>query len=805
MLALPILSYADPCEEMVFSDPKVLAEEMVFSDPKAFAKAMTEGLLLREGQDSLFEFYVRNFYAYPDWSYGWLLKDVLHILKEHPWLFKLPVREHLLEWPIREKEHPQSLKNFINSWTHSAGQIQSRLFQISANLGFWVKMLGFSSKEDFIAYLNSTALNQHKRDFIKDTAKPYHERVMVLFQALGEIRNSLFLARPKTGMPILAVQRISQAMANLVHTYGFGHEHYKAKLKSSNPETALRALQHIFKQRDKVAHELGFNNFFELKTSLGAKIEEIEPYLNQIEVDIQSQPDTIKKKEVLRLRALSLQESAFRSCMGRDCATSQYFKTALAPHYLYWTLTDKNHQSSGQVTVVLGTAVSLALQEVKVAFVDKIQSVRIDQIPAMLEGIRLSLKEKGYILALPKKVGCHNCLSNSEHIRHYVEFEILPFLKKSLRTFKPHTHSLSHNPAFNSLFSRANDKLDLWEFEGFDLQDVQIKAGLIHKPKVASSSLTAGSLYADILSLKKSQKDEEQIQFLNNLLTMHSARDWDINVSVRDVRDHLHSVLKNRSFSFPVRKQAFFKLIQFEMNKQSRIPWRILATVNGFSDKEIISLIGEMSNWKETTGYRKIFINELNSYNSSNPLKYSWDQAFNKGNILNHFRSFWNSKWSLLADLDKNVMLLSAVVAGHIGAIQVLLDKGADINANNQMEATTLMKAIQHKQVKVIQFLLDKGADIKALDKWGRPTFILAVHTWDKKIIQMLLERGADPNEQGRFWKTALMISAEAGLKKIVQLLLDYGANPNVKNQDGETAYDLAKQQGHHEVAQMLR
>ena len=42
------LAVAGPCEEGAFSDPE------------SFAKAMTEGLILREGQDRLMELYIRG-------------------------------------------------------------------------------------------------------------------------------------------------------------------------------------------------------------------------------------------------------------------------------------------------------------------------------------------------------------------------------------------------------------------------------------------------------------------------------------------------------------------------------------------------------------------------------------------------------------------------------------------------------------------------------------------------------------------------------------------------------------------------
>ena len=485
LLCLQGLAWAGPCEEVVFSNPT------------DFAKAMTEGLSLRggtrvadparhnEGQESLFELYNQYAYPYPHKSEGRSLNDVFRILEDYPELLisKPLLREQILEFSLKERDNPQSLKSFVHSLTRSAGQIRNNLFQIEANLGFWIKMLNFSStdisrtdisrtdtsrvdisslkkreaeqpnhqggtenntallnkeaigphssslskqekkalkqkqnqkqKKDFVVYLNTTALNKEARDFIKDTSQPYRERAIVLYKALEEIHNSLSLAqksqpadtpfvpsgragsaprvpsantaviftnqpafpssaqshnRQNTGTPFVPAGQtlpashsaVGQAMAELVHTVGFGNTAlWVASLKSKDPTQSYEALRKILNERDILAVDLGFEGHFaEMTKKFNAKIEDTDPQLKQIEKDIQNQPYTIKGTEVLRLRALSLQESPFRSCMGGDCATGSYFAKALDPNFVYFTFTNNKHESSGVVTVVLGYALN---------------------------------------------------------------------------------------------------------------------------------------------------------------------------------------------------------------------------------------------------------------------------------------------------------------------------------------------------------------------------------------------------------------------------------------------------------------
>ena len=50
---------------------------------------------------------------------------------------------------------------------------------------------------------------------------------------------------------------------------------------------------------------------------------------------------------------------------------------------------------------------------------------------------------------------------------------------------------------------------------------------------------------------------------------------------------------------------------------------------------------------------------------------------------------------------------------------------------------------------KIVQILLDAGAEINAQEEDGSSALITASGGGHKKIVQMLLERGADVNAQG--------------------------------------------------------
>ena len=794
------VAFAGPCEEVAFSDTE------------SFAQAMTENLILREGQDSLMRFYLTKSTPFPNSTGGHTLSSVLSILNRHPELKKPHLKEQILEFPITERESPESLKTFVRSLTQSAGKIRNNLFQIEANLGFWMQMLDFPSvdinpslnkeqkkalkkqqQEDFIAYLNTTPLNQDTRDFIKDTSKPYQERTVTLYKALEEIRNSYSRVG---GNSQQVVQRIGQAMADLVHTVGFGNERQKALLKNPNPAQSYSALRSILNERDMLAFDLGFEGHFkELKETFDSKILDETKILQQIHQDIQNEPATITGKEVLRLRSLSLQESPFRSCFGGDCSTQNYFEKALDPNFLYFTLTDSQHRSFGHVTLVLGEAKNKQGLKIKVAFVDKIQGVYLERLKPMLEGIRLTLKEEGYVLALPKEVGNTNGLANADLIRRYVQQDILPHLKHQFKNFKPHN---KYN--FYEGLSRAEHNLVLYQFEGTNLEGVYIQAGKVYQSQLASLDVKVQSLYEPILKLEKSTKEAEQFKFLSHLLNIHDVREL-LDISDHYVRDHLNFVLNNKDFSFKIRKQAFYTLCEFSYKHDPDFK-QTLNTIDpidffnkimiSFSTKEREIIIGEMSNWKNTIGYRRYIITDI-SIKRSEMIK-------NVSDLKQELESFYGTL------LDSNVMLVQAKIKGSVPQMRYLLERGADPNTTDD-GWSLLMWASKAGHTEIAKMLLEKGADPNNKSyRDGKTALMWASRAGHTEIAKMLLERGADPNIKDIEGWSPLMVAGRNGHIEIVKMLLKEGADPNTKDGIyGKTALMWASEAGHTEIVKILR
>ncbi len=114
--------------------------------------------------------------------------------------------------------------------------------------------------------------------------------------------------------------------------------------------------------------------------------------------------------------------------------------------------------------------------------------------------------------------------------------------------------------------------------------------------------------------------------------------------------------------------------------------------------------------------------------------------------------------------------LMWAAAEGHVAAITVLVDAGAEIAARSTGGWTALLFAVREGQMPAVRALLDAGADVNdaLLLKRGRPgtsgsgvaapassALVLAVANAHYEIAALLLDRGADPNAAAQGW-TAL-------------------------------------------------
>ena len=158
--------------------------------------------------------------------------------------------------------------------------------------------------------------------------------------------------------------------------------------------------------------------------------------------------------------------------------------------------------------------------------------------------------------------------------------------------------------------------------------------------------------------------------------------------------------------------------------------------------------------------------------------------------------------------LGRESQFLQAAVFGDVSTVEMLLDKGVDIQVQTSRYRhwgdTALHLASSLGNEKTVQFLLSKGADVHAKDGFGETALHRAAISSNNRVIELLLEHGADIDLKQLMGRTALMEAATHGHQDTVQLLLDQGANIESECSYGWTAILYAAIDGHQDILQLL-
>jgi ankyrin repeat protein len=173
-------------------------------------------------------------------------------------------------------------------------------------------------------------------------------------------------------------------------------------------------------------------------------------------------------------------------------------------------------------------------------------------------------------------------------------------------------------------------------------------------------------------------------------------------------------------------------------------------------------------------------------------------------------------------DKSGDTPLHKAAIAGHGDVVEVLLAKGADVNIKNRRGLTALdwamrrdhtelvelllvnesaasaalVSATQSGDQKSVAYLLDRGADVNYQDDFGLSPLHVAASTQDSNCVSLLLKRGAKVNVRDKAGRTPLHYAVGArrlpwepkdGDIEAAKLLLDHGADINITDKEDKT------------------
>ncbi|EED11950.1 ankyrin repeat-containing protein, putative [Talaromyces stipitatus ATCC 10500] len=155
-------------------------------------------------------------------------------------------------------------------------------------------------------------------------------------------------------------------------------------------------------------------------------------------------------------------------------------------------------------------------------------------------------------------------------------------------------------------------------------------------------------------------------------------------------------------------------------------------------------------------------------------------------------------------DRSGTTALQWACERGHLEIAQLLLEKGADVNAQGGYYGNALNAAAEGGYLEIVQLLLEKEADVNTQRVEHSNALQAAARGGYLEIVQLLLEKGADVNAQGGYYGNALNAAARGGYLEIFQLLLEKGADVNTHGIEHGDALQAAARGGYLEIVQLL-
>lgn len=148
--------------------------------------------------------------------------------------------------------------------------------------------------------------------------------------------------------------------------------------------------------------------------------------------------------------------------------------------------------------------------------------------------------------------------------------------------------------------------------------------------------------------------------------------------------------------------------------------------------------------------------------------------------------------------------LYEACKIGNLRLVQLLLDRGAPINAATERLYTALHIASLNGFADLVAVLVLRGACVDSVDHDGETPIFHAIRTLNPKCVEILLSAGASLTAHDNYGRAPLHIAASVGDPDVLYLLHRWGANAHPVDADGDTPLHYAVASNHDECVRAL-
>ncbi|KAH8704430.1 ankyrin repeat-containing domain protein [Phaeosphaeriaceae sp. PMI808] len=149
-------------------------------------------------------------------------------------------------------------------------------------------------------------------------------------------------------------------------------------------------------------------------------------------------------------------------------------------------------------------------------------------------------------------------------------------------------------------------------------------------------------------------------------------------------------------------------------------------------------------------------------------------------------------------------LLYAASEEGDEELMKLLLDRGANVNAQGGHYGNALQAASEEGDEELVKLLLDRGANVNAQGGHYGNALQAASYGGHERIMKLLLDSGANVNARGGRYGNALQAASYGGHERTVKLLLDNGANVNAQDGIYGNALQAASYRAHEQTMKLL-
>ncbi|KAB7705970.1 M48 family metalloprotease [Bacillus aerolatus] len=150
--------------------------------------------------------------------------------------------------------------------------------------------------------------------------------------------------------------------------------------------------------------------------------------------------------------------------------------------------------------------------------------------------------------------------------------------------------------------------------------------------------------------------------------------------------------------------------------------------------------------------------------------------------------------------------IIEAVVKGDKAKVSSFIEKGEDIDAEDNQGYTPLHWAVLDENKEMVELLLNAGADPNYEDYYGMTPFTAAADRGNAEMVKRLASAGGDPNYQSLEDETSpLFYGVFSEDAATVAVLLELGADPKHKDSENMTALMHAIELGNRDIIDLLK